>query len=154
MKSMFVNYDNNIDKNLMPPYKPMADDTKILENLDNIAIIYDVLGNEIGVRVKRGASFNLYLYLTGYVEGSTVDDLVLNSTVNVRFYTLRHKLVLEKNMQAADLYNVESNWLMVPISQDEAGVFDVDSYKMSISLIWAGGEYELFSENDGLLIVR
>lgn len=156
MKSMFVNYDNNIDKNLMPHCKPMADDAKILENQDSIAIVYDVLGNEIGVKVKHGAAFNLYLYLDGYVEGSSIDEFVLNcSHIQADFYTLRHKKALEiAYSNIADLYNFESNWLMIPIKQEDAELLDIDSYRMSIKLVWPEGEYELFSESDGLLIVR
>lgn len=51
MKDMFVNYDNPI-KSHRHFHKPIPPETKILESLDNISIVKNAMGNEIGVRVK------------------------------------------------------------------------------------------------------
>lgn len=154
MKDMFVKYDNDIDKKAIPPFMPHIDRPEILESLDNIAIVKDVFGNEIGIRVKHNTAFNLYLYLDGYIDGDTLDAVVLNSQLNFQVFSFRHKLVFEKTINAAEYYDEESNWLVVPISQAESEVFDIDSYTICATLQWPGGKYELYSENDGLLIFR
>ena len=154
MKDMFVNYDNDIEKKVVPPHLHFNDRPHILESEDNISIVRNALGNELGIKVKHNTAFNLYLYLDGCVNGESIDTLVLNSQLTVQVFSLRHKLVLEKTFDAADYYDVESNWIVVPITQEESEKFDIDSYKICATLTWPDGKYELYSENDGLLIFR
>ena len=154
MKDMFVNYDNDIEKKVVPPHLHFNDKPHILESEDNISIVRNALGNELGIKVKHNTAFNLYLYLDGCVNGESVDNLVANSQLTFQVFSLRHKLVFEKTFNAADYYDVESNWIVVPITQEESEIFDIDSYKICATLTWSDGKYELFSENDGLLIFR
>ena len=154
MKDMFVNYDNDIEKKVVPPHLHFNDRPHILESEDNISIVRNALGNELGIKVKHNTAFNLYLYLDGCVNGESADNLVINSQLTVQVFSLRHKLVLEKTFDAADYYDVESNWIVIPIAQEESEKFDIDSYKICATLTWPGGKYELYSENDGLLIFR
>ena len=154
MKDMFVNYDNDIEKKVVPPHLHFNDRPHILESEDNISIVRNSLGNELGIKVKHNTAFNLYLYLDGWVNGESVDNLVANSQLTFQVFSLRHKLVFEKTFNAADYYDVESNWIVVPITQEESEIFDIDSYKICATLTWSDGKYELYSENDGLLIFR
>ena len=155
MKDMFVNYDNDIEKKVVPPHLHFNDRSHILESEDNISIVRNALGNELGIKVKHNTAFNLYLYLDGCVNGGSVDNLVTNSQLTFKVFSLRHKLVFEKTFDAVDYYNAESNWIVVPITQEDSEkYFDIDSYKICATLIWSGGKYELYSENDGLLIFR
>ena len=154
MKDMFVNYDNDIEKKVVPPHLHFNDRPHILESEDNISIVRNALGNELGIKVKHNAAFNLYLYLDGCVNGESVDNLVISSQLTFQVFSLRHKLVFEKTFNAADYYNAESNWIVVPITQKESEKFDIDSYKICAALTWSDGKYELYSENDGLLIFR
>ena len=154
MKDMFVNYDNDIEKKVVPPHLHFNDRPHILESEDNISIVRNALGNELGIKVKHNTAFNLYLYLDGWVNGESVDNLVANSQLTFQVFSLRHKLVFEKTFNAADYYDVESNWIVVSITQEESEIFDIDSYKICATLTWPGGKYELYSENDGLLIFR
>ena len=154
MKDMFVNYDNDIEKKVVPPHLHFNDRPHILESEDNISIVRNALGNELGIKVKHNTAFNLYLYLDGWVNGESVDNLVANSQLTFQVFSLRHKLVFEKTFNAADYYDVESNWIVVSITQEESEIFDIDSYKICATLTWSDGKYELYSENDGLLIFR
>ena len=154
MKDMFVNYDNDIEKKVVPLHLHFNDRPHILESEDNISIVRNALGNELGIKVKHNTAFNLYLYLDGWVNGESVDNLVVNSQLTFQVFSLRHKLVFEKTFNAADYYDVESNWIIVPITQEESEIFDIDSYKICATLTWPDGKYELYSENDGLLIFR
>ena len=155
MKDMFVNYDNDIEKKVVPPHLHFNDRPHILESEDNISIVRNALGNELGIKVKHNTAFNLYLYLDGCVNGGSVDNLVANSQLTFKVFSLRHKLVFEKTFDAVDYYNAESNWIVVPITQEDSEkYFDIDSYKICATLTWPGGKYELYSENDGLLIFR
>ena len=154
MKDMFVNYDNDIEKKAVLPHLHFNDRPHILESEDNISIVRNALGNELGIKVKHNTAFNLYLYLDGCVNGGSVDNLVTNSQLIFQVFSLRHKLVFEKTFNAADYYDVESNWIVVPITQEESEIFDIDSYRICATLTWPDGKYELYSENDGLLIFR
>lgn len=154
MKDMFVYYDNDIDKKVVPPQFNVNKKPELLDSEDIISIAHDVFGNEIGIKVKHNVAFNLYLYLDGWVNGASIDTLVFASQLNFKVYDFRHKVILEKQFDAAPYYNAESNWLLVPITLEEAKLLDIDSYKITATLIWDGGDYELYSENDGLLIVR
>ena len=154
MKDMFVNYDNDIEKKVVPPHLHFNDRPHILESEDNISIVRNALGNELGIKVKHNTAFNLYLYLDGCVNGESIDTLVLNSQLTFQVFSLRHKLVFEKTFNAADYYDVESNWIVVPITQEESEIFDIDSYRICATLTWPDGKYELYSENDRLLIFR
>ena len=154
MKDMFVNYDNDIEKKVVTPHLHFKDRPHILESEDNISIVRNALGNELGIKVKHNTAFNLYLYLDGCVNGASVDNLVTSSQLTFQVFSLRHKLVFEKTFDAADYYDAESNWIVVPITQEESEKFDIDSYKICATLTWSGGKYELYSENDGLLIFR
>ena len=156
MKDMFVNYDNDIEKKVVPPHLHFNNRPHILESEDNISIVRNALGNELGIKVKHNTAFNLYLYLDGCVNGGSVDNLVANSKLTFQVFSLRHKSMLpeEKEFNAVDYYDVESNCIVVPITQEDSERFDIDSYKICAILTWPGGKYELFSENDGLLIFR
>ena len=154
MKDMFINYDNDIEKKVVPPHLHFNDRPHILESEDNISIVRNVLGNELGIKVKHNTAFNLYLYLDGCVNDESVDNLVISSQLTFQVFSLRHKLVFEKTFNAVDYYDVESNWIVVPITQEESEIFDIDSYKICATLTWPDGKYELYSENDGLLIFR
>ena len=151
MKDMFVNYDNDIEKKVVPPHLHFNDRPHILESEDNISIVRNALGNELGIKVKHNTAFNLYLYLDGCVNGESVDNLVISSQLTFQVFSLRHKLVFEKTFNAVDYYNAESNWIVVPITQEESEVFDIDSYKICATLTWSDGKYELYSEDDGLV---
>ena len=154
MKDMFVNYDNDIEKKVVPPHLHVNEKPHILESVDNISIVRNAIGNELGIKVKHNTAFNLYLYLDGWVNGDSVDTLVINSQLVFQVFSLRHKLVFEKVINAADYYDVESNWIVLPITQEESEIFDIDSYRICATLAWPGGKYELYSEKDGLLIFR
>ena len=64
----------------------------------------------------------------------SVDNLVISSQLTFQVFSLRHKLVFEKTFNAVDYYNAESNWIVVPITQEESEVFDIDSYKICATL--------------------
>lgn len=154
MKSMFINYDNNIEKKVTPPHLNINKKLDILDSEDTVSIAKDVFGNEIGVKVKHNIPFNLYFYLDGWIGEFSIDALVACSQLNIKVISFRHKIILEKILDTADLYDDEADCLVCPFTADEAKTLDIDTYKISATLIWDGGSYELFSENDGLLIIR
>jgi len=154
MRDMFINYDNDCNKKIKPhqPITPF-DKPKILESTDDISIAYDKNGNEIGIKVKHNTAFTLFLYLDGWNE-EEIDEVVLGSTIVLKVFDLVPKLVFSKAIPAEEIYDVESNYLMIPISYDEAHMLDIDSYRINISLNWGQFSYELYTESNGLLIVR
>ena len=59
-----------------------------------------------------------------------------NSKLTFQVFSLRHKPMLpeEKEFNAADYYDAESNCIVVPITQKESENFDIDSYKICATL--------------------
>ena len=80
MKDMFFNYDNNIRTD--PPEAFFCEpQEKQLESNPNLALVKDIKGNDIGICARYGADFDLYFTLIGYVENSSVEELIKKSTI-------------------------------------------------------------------------
>ena len=139
----------------MPPFVPYIDRPKILESVDDISIAHDKLGNEVGIKIKHNTSFDLYLYVDGWGDETTsLDDVIMSSIIEVKVFDLAHRLVFSKELYPEDVYDIESNYLVIPVSLEEASLLQIDSYKLNVTLAWDGFSYELYTESDGLLIIR
>ena len=82
MHDMFYNYDNDIDTNFFRCKKITFPEK--LESESTISLVKDVFENEVGVKVKQGSEFSLYFYLTGEVDGSSIQELVENSIITFK----------------------------------------------------------------------
>lgn len=153
MKDMFYNYDHNINKKEYPKLDSWGGETKMLEGNNNTYIITDIKGNEIGVEVKRDVGFTLYFTLDGEVEGSSISELVDNSTILFEIIDRTHEVVLSYKPDVVD-YDLITNTMAIEISAKQASILKLESYRMRLTLNWPDGSYRLVDEDAGLLIVR
>ena len=155
MKDMFYKYDNIVDdnNNYFPIFKPNETD---LEFNGTPVIVKDVFNREIGVMVRHNHEFTLYFYLydLAYMSDEQFSTLMENSSLIFEVYSGRHELMLQKEFRARDALDDTNEAFCVRIEQQEAKNLALDSYRMRLWLSWPGGNYELYSEQSGLLIVR
>lgn len=154
MSKMFINYDNNIDLELpafehisVPHLKPMT-------SIPSISLLYNVKGECYGVEVKHQMPFELFFHLDE-THGWSLDSLVNESTVEFKLLARgNHKVILQKEFLGREIFNSMSSDLRVTISQEEALLLKQEAYEMSVILRYSTGFYKLFTESDGLLVVR
>ena len=152
MSRMFKNYENNIDAHLdtsppciLPPLRPIT-------NRSNAALLTNHRNEIYGIEVAYRMPFTLYFHLDE-MYGWPLDELIYQGTVVLQILTSTHKLVFEKIFKAEEIFT-PANDLVIDISQEEAEALLQESYRINLTLKHKTGFYELFSENDGLLVVR
>lgn len=152
MRSMFYNYDNNIDSKLdqvcIPPIQ-LPD----LTTASKTATIYNIKGEPIGIEITRGAPVTLYFNLTE-LSGQYLPDILVNSTVKFELITQGHKGVLEKNLDTLEVFNSITQDLAISLTSADTTALKQESYKIKLYLNWPEESYPVFTEKDGLLIVR
>lgn len=154
MSDMFYKYDNLIDdKKYLPIFKNSHNN---LEADGSTRIVRDVFNKEIGVMVKHNHEFMLYFYIFD-LAGLSKDQfasLIENSNLVFEIYSGRHILMLQKEFNTKSVLDETGEAFCIKVEQQEATKLDIDTYKMRLILSWPNGSYELYSEQNGLLIVR
>lgn len=177
MKDMFYNYDHNIDRDITPLHPLPPKSHEILASDKDSSVVKNAKGDEIGVRVKKGMPFTLYFYLEDYdthrpvnTDYNTVEEILKSNTV-ITVMTGRHQEVFTLHYPTREIFDFNLSELRIHIpmstllqSEDEeddkptiieyASLLTNDTYRIKLSLEFEGGSYNLFSDSDGLLIVR
>lgn len=154
MKDMFYKYDNQMDEEKYPPVFKRHENN--LEYNSSATIVRDVFNREIGVKVKHNHEFILYFYIFDLTDMAKeqLANLIENSSLVFEIYSGRHILMLQKEFEAKKALDETGEAFCIKIEQQEASKLDIDTYKINLKLIWPDGSYELYSEQNGLLIVR
>ena len=153
MKNMFFNYDNNSDKNFESHYHN-------LDFLENLPYVRDINGKFLGIKAKYQHPITLYFHLedlgSEYLvsNGMSVEDLILSSKIYFEIKTTTAKTVINKLYDPSECFNAMSNDLIIYLTQAEVKKLKQESYTMSLKLVWEEDFYELFTSQDGLLIIR
>ena len=150
MKNMFFNYDNNIDTSHCAKH----------HHFENPDIVRDINGNFLGIKAKFQTPITLYFHLTDFgsdylvTNCLTLANLVMSSDIVFEVSTNTHKVLISKQISAQDCFIANSNDIAVFLDTEDMKNLKQESYKMSLKLSWAEDSYEVFSETDGLLIIR
>ena len=152
MKDMFFNYDNNIRTD--PPEAFFCEpQEKQLESNPNLALVKDIKGNDIGICARYGADFDLYFTLIGYVENSSVEELIKKSTIIFKVVDHWNKEVIKKELSAEEAY-YGNDVIKISISREEALKLRQETYNIILLLEWADGEYILYNKDNGFLTIK
>jgi hypothetical protein len=87
-------------------------------------------------------------------NGLSLYDLISSSSINFEITTTTHKVVLSKTFLGSEVFDYLTNDLVIPLTIEDFKHLKKETYKLSLKLIWPDEIYELFSETDGLLIIR
>jgi hypothetical protein len=152
---MFAKYDNIVYSDLCECASINANYSTFepLQSMPNISLLYNLNNKIYGVEAKHEMPFTLYFHLEEKSNQSLL-DFIFSSTVEFKILTKGHKLILAQTFKGADIFNIETSDLIINISQDEALQLKQESYVMDLRIINAEGSYKLFSEQDGVLVIR
>lgn len=153
MRSMFYNYDNNIDKDLSQSSCTCMPMVSTKEGAPNLSFIYNIKGELLGVCAKHGMPITLYFHLEE-LHGWPLAEFVTGHNVEFKLYSLSGKEIFAKTFKARDYYNATSDDLLVEIDQSEANKLRQETYCMEVKLTNSTGFYTLFAPADGTLVIR
>jgi hypothetical protein len=153
MRSMFYNYDNNIEKDLEPqPPVHFAPPLKPLTSTPNASFIYTINGKPLGIEVKQGTPINLYFNLQE-AHGADIPTVLAESFLKFQLIGCNHKVVFEKILTPeACLYGYSD--IKIELSASEIASLRKESYQIRLSIEWPDESYVLYSEADGLFVIR
>lgn len=143
MKQMFKNYDN-------PQTESYLDCE--CKHIDH-NLVQNIKGTVLGIKIKHLNPVNLFFHLNNF-DPMKDSEAILSSTVLFEVVTTTGKSILRKELAATDCFIQPANDIVVHITQEEAELLKQESYKLRVFLCWSDGYYKIFSETDGLLIVR
>lgn len=151
MRSMFYNYDNNIDKDLKP-LCPAIEPLRPLMSTPNAAFIYSIDGKPIGIEAKQGTPISLYFSLQE-ANGVAIPTVLAESQLKFQLIGCNHQVIFEKILAPeACLYSYSD--LKIELSAAETAALRKESYNIKLSIEWPNESYVLYSEADSLFVIR
>jgi hypothetical protein len=124
------------------------------ETINNLKLLYDIKQRVYGIEAQYQMPFTLYFHLD---EANCLPLEAFISNCSVEFALINrinHKPVLEKSLSGKAQFEPLTNDLKIEVTQDEASQLKQESYGISLKLVYPTGFYKLFSEQDGLLVIR
>lgn len=147
MNNMFINYDNPIQQ---PAEELISCNPIILSTSEKRASLLKNIKDEvIGVGVRHASNFSLEVQLNEYDK-----EYLENSKVIFELLTLNNKSMFSKEFETTSVLDIEKNKLKLDFSEKESAILNKESYKMSIKLCRENDFIEIFTQNDGFLVVR
>lgn len=147
MKSMFINYDNPVQQ---PEEELISCNPTILSTSERRAsLLKNIKGEVIGVGVRYASNFSLEVQLNEYDK-----EYLENSKVIFELIALNNKSIFNKEFETASVLDIEKNKLKLDFSEKESVTLSKESYKMSIKLCRENDFIEIFTQNDGFLVIR
>lgn len=159
MTNMFYKYD--YESNIKDYPKQLNRDCP--ERLDsepeNVEIIRDTFGNEIGIRACANTSFSLYFNIENRTPDVVLDDLFLINRVIFEIIDPKLGSIIVKEVQN----DFRANYIKVDLTANDYSSegLTYGVYKMRLTLFLKPENpedeeipYALFSENDGLLFIQ
>lgn len=151
MSKMFDNYNNETNINI-PPLNASNSLLKPIQSSPNLALLYNLKGELYGIEARHNMPFVLYFHLDE-MSGQNLNDFVAKSLVEFKLITQNHKIAFEKVFNGAEIFTSGSD-LVISINQEEAQSLKQESYWIDLCLRQPVGFYRLFSNKDGLLVIR
>ena len=151
MKDMFYNYDNDIDLELSCQ---RLSDSQSDATADAAKMLYNKIGEPIGVQIRYKTPINLYFNLRETAGRRDLIDLITRSTIVFKINNARHITIVEKAFSGFNVFNPVTGDILIALSQQETSVLKQECYRMELQLIDGEDLYPLFNELDAYLVIR
>lgn len=151
MRSMFYNYDNNIDRDI-PKYPQPEAPLKPLMSAPNASFLYSIDKKPLGIEVKQGTPVSLYFNIQES-RGMPLATILAEAQLKFQLIGVNHKVILEKTL-APEAAMCTPQDLVISLSATETAELRKESYNIKLDIEWPDESYALYTEKDGLLVIR
>lgn len=145
MSSMFTSYEINTQSISCPP--PL-----IPEPRKGTKVLTNIKGEVLGVQVDYASPLQLYFHLENICEIEPED--LLAGTVLFEILTTTHKSLVTCEYLIIDILDQYSNDLYIFLASEELKPLKKETYTMKVTLQTAAGDFIVFAEKDGYLVIR
>jgi hypothetical protein len=142
---MFTSYETNT-KSIPCSPPPVSEPRKGIRMLTNIK------GEVLGVQVEYASPLQLYFHLENVCE---VDlNELLSGTALFEILTTTHKILISREFALSEVLDQQTNDLCISLTATEMKPLKKETYNMRVTLQISSGNFVVFAEEDGYLIVR
>ena len=144
MKSMFYNYEHDINKKEYPRPLLEPETPEELVSYADMQMIYNATGELLGVSGRQHSKLHFYFHFYGDIDGSPI----WTKLKNLNFYIINrwNQKVISKIPNLA----LQENEVCIEISSEE-NTLNKGIYRLHLDAEVDGETCTLFSEHDGIL---
>lgn len=145
MSNMFTNYETATRSTSCRPHF-------IRKPKKGLKMITNIKGDVLGVQIDYALPLQLYFHLENVCE---VDlNELLSGTALFEILTTTHKLLVSREFALSEVLDQHTNDLCISLTATEMKPLKKETYNMRVTLQTSFGNFVVFAEKDGYLIVR
>jgi hypothetical protein len=115
-------------------------------------MITNIKGDVLGVQIDYALPLQLYFHLENVCE---VDlNELLSGTALFEILTTTHKILISREFALSEVLDQQTNDLCISLTATEMKPLKKETYNMRVTLQISSGNFVVFAEKDGYLIVR
>lgn len=145
MSNMFTNYETDTRSTSCRPHF-------VSEPKKGPKMITNIKGDVLGVQIDYALPLQLYFHLENVCEVDLND--LLAGTALFEILTTTHKVLVGREFALSDILDQYTNDLCVSLTATEIKPLKKETYNMRVTLQTSSGNFVVFAEKDGYLIVR
>ena len=145
MSNMFTSYETNTRSMSCPPYR-------VREPKKGTKLIMNIKGDVLGVQIDYASPLQLYFHLENVCEVE-IEEL-LSGTALFEILTTTHKVLVSREFMISEILDQYTNDLYISLTPDEMKPLKKETYNMKVTLQTAAGDFIVFAEKDGYLVIR
>lgn len=148
MRSMFYNYEHDIDKKIYPPIES-CDCPENSNTFSNVQLLINAAGKMLGVTATSSTPFTLYFYLDGEVEDGSIVELLDAAKFFLRIYSSKSDELIGEI--SADVYSDDTI-----SAQIDPYRYNLNHgiYRLQLIMRYQDRDYELFSKESAILSIE
>lgn len=148
MRSMFYNYEHDIDKKIYPPIK-LCGCPENSNTFSSAQLLRNAAGKMLGVAATSDTPFTLYFYLDGEVEDGSIVELLDTAKFFLRIYSSKSDELISEIL--AEAYSDDTVSVQVDPHQYN---LNYGTYRLQLMMQYQDRDYELFSKESAILYIE
>lgn len=145
MSNMFTSYETNTrNTHCRTPF--------VSESKKSPKMITNIKGDVLGVQIDYALPLQLYFHLENICEVN-IDEL-LSGVVIFEILTTTHKVQINREFSISEILNLDTYDLCISLTPAEMSVLKKETYNMKVTLKTTVGNFVVFTEKDGYLVIR